>query len=275
MEIDASFVWQAGLLIGAGLAAGFAGGLFGIGGGVIVVPCLYWVFQTLGVGDATSLKTAIGTSLGVIFITSFRALTTHHREGHVDMALLRAWVPWVAIGSAAGGILARWVPLEALAAMFIGGAIYFAWRRLTDRSENSAPTRDLTSGPLKIPLGVGTGLFSAMMGLGGGAAGVMVMTASGRAIHQAIATSAGIGMAVAGPGAVGFIWSGYGVSDLPLLSVGFFSLPAFVVLGFMVAIAAPAGARLAHRIDPVPLSRFFACYVLIAAGALAVDVFAP
>ena len=256
----------------AGFAAGFAGGLFGIGGGIVTVPALYAVFQSVGVNDEQSLKTAIGTSLGVIIVTSIRSLTTHHRAGHVDADVLRAWAPWIAVGAAFGGVAAKWVPVELLTMIFAGGALYIAARRLFQRrGRRQGP--DLMRRRVHMPLGAATGFFSSLMGLGGGAVGVMVMTASGRAIHQAVATSAGFGVAVAVPGALAFIWSGRDAVGLPPGSIGFFNGLAFAAMALTAAVAAPLGARLAHRTNADLLSRLFGFYVLIAAVGLLWDVF--
>lgn len=270
------FSEHAVLLVGvlvAGFAAGFAGGLFGIGGGIVTVPALYAAFRALGVEDGPSLKTAIGTSLAVIIVTSIRSLMTHHRAGHVDAEMLRAWAPWIALGAGAGGALAKWAPAELLTVVFAGGAFYIAWRRLFAEHKPPAASGSLLRKRMKIPLGAGTGLFSSLMDIGGGAVGVMVMTVAGRTMHQAIATSAGFGVAVAVPGVVGFILSGRGAEGLPPFSLGFVNGPAFAAMALTAAIAAPMGARLAHRVDGARLSKLFGAYVLVAAVLLAWDVF--
>lgn len=260
-------------LLAAGFASGFAGGLFGIGGGVITTPALYAIFHLLGYAEGPSLKTAIGTSLAVIIVTSVRSLATHHRAGHVDGEMLRHWGPWIAGGAGAGGLLAHWAPAELLTIVFAGGAFYVAYRRLFGKNRGHAKTINLNRKRMKIPLGFGTGFFSSLMGIGGGAMGVMVMTLAGRTMHQAIATSAGFGVAVAGPGVVGFILSGLAADALPPASLGYVNLPAFMVMAVMAGIAAPWGAKAAHHLDADLLSKGFGAYVLFAAGALAFDVF--
>ena len=261
------------IVLAAGFIAGFAGGLFGIGGGIVIVPTLYAVFNAFGASDDASLKTAIGTSLGVIIVTSIRALMTHHNAGHVDMQLLRGWAPWIGSGAALGGIAARWTSAEFLTVIFAAGAIYVARRRLAPRKSAKRRNLNLNHHRVKIPVGVGTGFFSSLMGLGGGAAGVLVMTASGRSIHQAVATSAGFGIAVAGPAIAGFIYSGFAANGLPSGSVGYFNGPAFVAMALMAGVAAPLGARLAHRTSAGLLSRAFGVFIIIATGYLVWDVF--
>lgn len=270
-ELASHWPLLAGVLL-AGLAAGFAGGLFGIGGGVVTVPALYAAFRSIGVNDDASLKTAIGTSLAVIVVSSIRSLITHRRTGHVDGRILRAWGPWIAAGSLAGGLLARHVPAVAMTAVFAAGALFIGWRRLSPRKGPSGkPPPDLTQKGVHIPIGIGTGFFSSLMGLGGGAIGVMVMTWSGRSMHQAIATASGFGIAVAVPGSLAFVASGLGHHDLPPLSFGFVNMPAFAVMAAMTALTAHAGAVLAHRMKGEMLSRIFGAYVLLSALALIID----
>ncbi len=270
-----TFIDAHGLLfiaaIGAGLAAGYVAGLFGIGGGIVTVPALYALFSASGAPEETSLKTAIGTSLAVIIVTSIRSLTTHHAGGHVDARLLGAWAPWIAIGAGVGGVSARWVPGEFLTVVFATGALFIAWRRLAGSGRKAAASAiDLSSRAVHIPVGLGTGLFSSLMGLGGGAVGVMVMTMSGRSIHQAVATASGFGVAVAAPGALGFIISGWTHQGLPPASLGFVNAPAFVAVALAAALAAPYGARLAHRMKGELLGKLFAFYI----GAVAIALFA-
>ncbi len=261
------------ILLAVGFAAGFAGGLFGVGGGIITTPAMFAVFQALGFADAPSLKTAIGTSLAVIIVTSLRSLMTHHRAGHVDGAMLRAWAPWIASGAVIGGGLVRWAPAEVLTIIFAGGALYVAWRRLFVRSGAPATPVNLMRKRLKIPIGLGTGLFSSLMGLGGGALGVMVMTLAGRTMHQAIATSAGFGVAVAAPGVIAFMVAGWSATGLPPLGLGYVNIAAFLVMALTAGIAAPIGARAAHKLNAGLLSKIFGAYVLAAAGALVWDIF--
>lgn len=265
--------WLLAGMLAAGCVTGFAAGLFGIGGGVITVPVLYAVFQTVGVADEPSLKAAIGTSLAVILVTSLRSLATHHRAGLVDRDMLRGWAPWIAAGAAAGGAVARWVPLELLAGVFVVGALVVALQRMRPSRDARPRAINLHANHLKIPLGAGAGVFSALMGLGGGAVGVMVMTLAGRPMHQAIATSAGFGLAVAAPGVAGFVSSGWGAPNLPPASLGYVNLPAFAAVALTAAITAPLGARLAHRLDGALLSRIFGGYILVAALSLGVDIF--
>jgi uncharacterized membrane protein YfcA len=257
----------------AGAAAGFAGGLFGIGGGVVTVPALYAAFRSIGVSDEASLKSAIGTSLAVIIVSSIRSLITHRKSGQVDVRILRAWAPWIAAGALGGGLVSRHVPALALTLVFAAGALFIGWRRLSPRKKGpkTEHPKDLTGRRIHIPIGLGTGFFSSLMGLGGGAVGVMIMTWSGRSMHQAIATASGFGIAVAVPGSWAFAISGLGHRDLPPFSLGFVNLPAFAAMAAMTAMTAHWGALLAHKVKGELLSRAFGLYILASAIALIVD----
>ncbi len=263
-------------VLAAGAGAGFLGGLFGIGGGIVTVPALYVVFRAAGYGGDASLKTAIGTSLAVIVVTSIRSLMTHQQSGKVDWRLLRAWLPWIAIGAAGGGIASRYVSGDALALIFALVAGAFGLRRLQrpplQAETPTLPRRDLTRGLAVAPIGIGTGLFSSIMGLGGGAVGVMLMTNSGRSVHEAVATASGFGVAVAAPGAAAFVIAGLGAAGLPPFSLGFVNGAAFALMSMTGALLAPIGARLAHRTRGALLSRLFGAYIAVMAILMIVDV---
>lgn len=251
-------------LIAAGLFAGFIGGLFGVGGGVVIVPALYYLFGALGVDDSVRMHAAVGASLSTIIATSARSLATHARVGAVDFSILRAWTPWIALGAAIGAACAGAIDARALQIVFGAGLLAVAAQMgLADprwRIANQMP-----QGALRALIAGGVGLLSAMMGIGGGAFGVAIMTLCGRPIHQAVATASGFGAAIALPAALGFIVTGWGRAGLPWGSLGFVNLPAFVILAGLTSIAAPFGARLAHRMDQRLLKRAFAIFLAFTA----------
>lgn len=266
-EFGSLAIWIAAAGI-VGAASGFAGGLFGIGGGIVTVPALYALFHALGVNQAVSAKSAIGTSLALIVITSLAALAAHGRSGRVDRKLLRRWIPWIAIGAACGGAASRWVSGEVMTIVFAFGAMALGLRRIWPRRHHALRSNTFATSWAPAPLGVATGLFSSLMGIGGGAVGVMAMTASGRSIHEAVATASGFGVAVAVPGALGFAVAGVGVAGLPPVSLGYVNLATLAPMALVSAIAAPNGARLAHRIHGALLSRAFGVYVIVSALAM-------
>ena len=248
------------LLLAAGAIAGSLGGLFGIGGGVVVVPALYAVFTALDVPEAARIKLAVGTSLATIVVTSVRSLRAHDRTGRVDRALLRAWAPFIACGALVGSGIARILPADGLTALFAFGVLIIGVQRLLaggrTRRDAALPSVSVQRG-----LALGTGTLSSLMGIGGGVFGVLLLTRFGRTTHQAVATAAGFGLAIALPGALGFALLGSG--EGPWGTVGAVNMPAFAIVAAASASTAPFGARLAHALPSTALSRAFAAYLLV------------
>ena len=249
-------------LMAAGAFAGLLGGLFGIGGGVVVVPTLYAVFGAMGVPDEVRIKLAVGTSLATIIVTSARSLTGHAKSGQVDWTVLRVWGPFIAAGGLAGAFVARVIAADALTLFFAIGILAIAVQRLVWGRGAARPDAALPPVPVQAALGAGTGLVSALMGIGGGVVGVLLLTTFGRSVHAAIATAAGFGLVIAVPGAVGFMLSGQGAA-LPPGTVGYVHLAGFACVAALSALTAPLGARLAHRLPATALARAFAGYLLV------------
>jgi uncharacterized protein len=248
----------------AGLVAGFVGGLFGIGGGVVIVPALYAVFVALEVDEAVRMHVAVGTSLSTIIATSWRSLDAHRKADAVDFAVLKAWAPWITLGAILGAVAAGFADTEILLFVFGGGLLLVAAQMgLADPKWRAFP--DLPRGFARATVAGGIGFLSAMMGIGGGAFGVTMMTLCGRPIHQAVATASGFGAAIALPAALGYIAAGWERDGLPPWSLGFVSVPGFVALAALTAITAPFGARLAHRLPQQALKRAFAAFLALIA----------
>ncbi|MEQ1808759.1 MAG: sulfite exporter TauE/SafE family protein [Terricaulis sp.] len=257
-------IWFALGLIVAGLAAGFVGGLFGIGGGIVIVPALYFVFTALGVDEAVRMHVAVGTSLSTIIATSWRSLSAHTKAGAVDFTVLRSWTPWISFGALLGAVAAGFANTEALLVIFGGGLLMIA-AQMGLASPNWRVFSELPRGIARALIAGALGLLSAMMGIGGGAIGVTVMTLCGRPIHQAVATASGFGAAIAIPAAIGYAIVGWGHAGLPPWSLGFVNIAGFVFLALLTMITAPIGARLAHKLPQLTLKRAFAVVLAIIA----------
>ncbi len=251
-------------LAGAGLFAGFIGGLFGIGGGVVIVPVLYLVLGALGVDEGVRMHVAVGTSLSTIISTSWRSLSAHTKAGAVDYEVLKAWAPWITCGALIGAALAGFANTEALLIVFGAGLLLVA-AQMGLANPNWRMLSELPRGGVRAFIAGGIGVLSAMMGIGGGAFGVTVMTLCGRPIHQAVATASGFGAAIAAPAALGYIVAGWGREGLPPWSLGFVSVPGFILLALLTAITAPIGAGLAHRLPQQTLKRAFAILLAVVA----------
>jgi uncharacterized membrane protein YfcA len=210
------------------------------------------------------MHVAVGTSLSTIVSTSWRSLSTHMKAGAVDTGVLRTWGPWITTGAIAGAAIAGFVDNEVLLIVFGGGLLLIA-AQMAFGSPNWRVRHDLPTGPARAAIAGGIGVLSAMMGVGGGAFGVTVMTLCGRPIHQAVATASGFGAAIALPAALGYVIAGWARTGLPPYSFGFVSLPGFIVLAVLTAITAPIGARLAHRLPVLTLRRAFAIFLALVA----------
>ena len=257
------------VLLVAGLIAGFVAGLFGIGGGFVVVPALLLVFEFFGVPPETSTHIAIGSSLATIIVTSARSLQAHTRHGAVDYKILRDWTPWLMLGAFFGVLMASFMDGQSMKWIFSGGVflmgLHFIWPVLQPKEPVA---RDMPGGLIRASIATFLGGFSALLGIGGGTIAVLVMTACGRSIHQAVATAAGFGIVIALPGALGFAILGLVSQEaLPVGSFGYINLLAVGAISVMSFITAPMGAKLAHKLNGPVLKKVFGIY-LVATSAI-------
>lgn len=250
------------LMLMAGLAAGFAAGLFGIGGGFVVVPALFVMLPLLGGDMETIAHVAIGTSLATIVMTSLRSVQAHNRRGAVDFGILKSWAPFIVAGSLAGVLLASRVSGNVLATIFGVGVIVMAIHFLYPVLKSVKLGNQLPAGAGRAAIAGGLGASSALLGIGGGTVAIIVMTLYGRSIHQAIGTASGVGVIIALPSAIGFLITGLGSPDLPVGSVGYVNFPAALSIIAMSMLSAPWGAAMAHKLSPGILQRVFGLYLV-------------
>lgn len=267
------FMTQYGLLIlalvGCGLFSGLVAGLFGIGGGAVIVPVLMILFESLGFSETAS-HVAIATSLATIILTSARSVAAHHQHGAVDWHVIRTWAPWIVIGAVIGQLIAGQLSAVALKAFF-GVMAYLLAAQLFFGRPSWRLADDLPDGAVRAGFGSGIGTLSALMGIGGGTFGVSLMVVYGRVIHQAVATAAGFGIAIGLPSAVTAVIVGAGKDGLPPFSVGYVNLAAFALISTFTVIMAPIGARLAHSLDAQLLKRLFALLLTLVATKMIWD----
>ncbi|WP_417468927.1 sulfite exporter TauE/SafE family protein [Maricaulis sp.] len=254
------------VMAATGAFAGLVAGLFGIGGGVVMVPAMYYAFTALGYDDDKLMHVAVGTSLAVIVATSARSVAAHAKRGAVDFAVLRSWGPWIVAGTLLGSVIADQVSGRVLTGLFGGMALLLSLQFFFGRPDWKLRD-DLPGGVTRVGLAGTIGILSAMMGIGGGVFGVTLMTLCGKPIHKAVATAAGFGVAIGLPGAIGYIANGWGSNIVPW-SLGYVNLPGFALLAGSAFFVAPIGARLAHDLPAATLKRFFAVGLLIVGGML-------
>lgn len=251
------------LMLAAGGLAGFAAGLFGIGGGFVVVPALLAMLPLLGGSPNEVAHVAIGTSLATIVVTSLRSVQAHARRDSVDFAMLKTWAPWIVAGVGAGVLLASRISSQGLVMIFGVGVILMALHFLFPVLKGKHLSDDLPSGVGRAAIATGLGTFSSLLGIGGGTITTIVMTLCGRTIHRAIGTSSGVGFIIAVPGMIGFMAIGLGSHDLPTGSIGYVNVPAALAIIATSIFTAPVGVAAAHKLSPPLLKRIFGIYLLL------------
>jgi uncharacterized membrane protein YfcA len=256
-----TFAIPALLLVGAG--AGFAGGLFGIGGGFVVVPALVFLLPLLGVSAEQTAHVAVGTSLATIIFTSIRSTQSHAKRDSVDFGLLKSWAVWVVLGTLVGSFVADFVTGAQLAVIFGIGVLGFAVNFLLPARQGEPLLAAMPTGAARAGIASSLGAFSALLGIGGGTLTTVIMTMGGSPIHRAIGTAAGMGAIIAIPGTIGFLIIGTNEPGLPWGSVGYVNMPAAISIILTSVLFAPLGVATAHLLKPEVLRRVFGLYLTL------------
>lgn len=251
-----------GALAISGAVAGLLAGIFGIGGGAVLVPVFYHVFGLLGVDEAVRMQLSLGTSLAIIVPTSLRSFFAHKARGAVDMELLRGWIVAVPLGTIIAAVIAAKASSVTLRLIFAVISLLLAFRMIFNRASWRLGD-DLPKNPARFLVGTGLGVFSGLMGIGGGVMNNTFMTVYGRSIHQAVATSSGVGVLISVPGLIGYIWAGWGDAGLPPFSTGFINWLAVLLLIPITLLVAPYGARIAHALSKRQLEFGFGMFLIL------------
>ncbi|MBV0891429.1 sulfite exporter TauE/SafE family protein [Paracoccus sp. Z118] len=257
----------------SGCVSGFLAGLLGVGGGIIIVPVLYHVLAAFDVDMALRAHIAVGTSLATIIPTSIQSIRTHRAKGAVDETLLRWWAPFVGLGVLIGVLIARFAPGTLLTAVFgVVAAIVAAYMLFT--REGWHPFRALPSKAAQGGMATGIGTISTLMGIGGGTLTVPVLSIFSYPVRRAVGTASVVGLIIALPGTLGYIFNGFGREGLPPFSLGYVNLAALLAIVVTSMFFAPWGARAAHSIAPAHLRKAFGIFLAITAAKMLSDVLA-
>lgn len=259
------------LLLSVGALAGFTAGLFGIGGGAVMVPALFFAFAAIGVPSDIVMHCSVATSASVIIVNGYRSTRGHLARKSVDMDVLwpkslwRSYGLWIGLGAFVGAILlAPQLSSDRLTLIFAAVALIVALQFIVGRPDYTL--RQTVPGGAAPPIvGGSVGALSAIMGIGGGSISVPLLTLCGMPVHRAVGTAAGFGLAIAIPATLGFIISGWSVPGRPLGSLGYVNLMGFGLIVVSAWFTVPLGIATAHRMKAVPLRRIFGvCLALVA-----------
>jgi uncharacterized membrane protein YfcA len=237
-----------GSCVAVGALSGFLGGLLGIGGGIVIVPALIILFDTMELfPQSIATPVAVGTSLAVIIFTSLAAARTQIRAGMVDWDVVRRWAPFLIIGSFLAGPFL----------LFVSCVMLTNWK--------PDPHRKFPGAVAIAGIGMLGGLISGIAGVGGGNVMVPTLVYFNKPVHRATATSSTLGVPIATAGTRGFVYTGWNAELGPAL-LGFVYLPAFVAIVLATVVTAPMGVRVAYRVAPLPLRRGFGLLLVVIAA---------
>ncbi len=261
-----------GTLIIAGAVIGLLAGLFGIGGGAISVPVFYEIFRILDIPDDVRMPLAVGTSLAVIIPTSIMSARGHYAKGTMDTGLIRVWAVPVVLGVIAGSVIARYSDPFVFKSVFVLVAGVNATKLLF--GGDGWRIRDTLPGKAVLRVyGAIVGVLSALMGIGGGAITNLLLTLHGVPIHRAISTAAGVGVLIALPGTLGYMYAGWGREGLPPDATGFVSWLTFAATIPTSLLTTRFGVRLAHRLQRRTLETAFGCFLVVVSARFLFDLF--
>ena len=249
-------------MIATAIPAGFAAGLFGIGGGLITVPILFYIFGSAGIEPTYLMHLAVGTSFGIIIPTSIVSVFTHHQHKAVDFSVVKGYGFFVATGVILGTVLAANLETKPLILFFtiVVYILAFYLLFLKEKEENIEIKMGLLA---KDICGVISGCISAPMGIGGAVMNVPILKFFGFPINKAIGSAAAIGFIIALFGAIGFLISGsYLNVNLPL-SIGFLNIPAFLIFFPITTFMARLGAKASHRINKKKMTKYFGFFLIV------------
>ena len=259
-------VWLAAATIAAGVVTGLLAGLFGIGGGAVIVPVLYEAFRLAGVPEEVRMQLCVGTSLAIIVPTTVRSYLAHKARGSVIPEVMRLWAAPAILGVAIGSLAAVYAPAALFRAAFVLIVSIIAAKMLLGH-ESWALGEELPGRAAMAGYGFLVGLGSSLVGISGGSLVTAILTLYRRSIHSAVATASGIGVPITVAGTIGYALAGLPrESELPPLSIGFVSVIGLIMIAPISSYVAPWGAGLAHAASKRQLEIGFGLFLVLAAA---------
>ncbi|NRA60587.1 MAG: sulfite exporter TauE/SafE family protein [Psychrobium sp.] len=249
-------------LVATGVFAGILAGLLGVGGGIVIVPVLFFLFQSFGVSPESAMLIATATSLATIIPTSVSSIRSHHNKGNVDFELLKSWAAFILIGVLAGSWLVTRVDGSLLTMMF-GLIATLSALNMLFRTGKSTAFQQLPSSAGQKVMGTSIGFFSSMVGIGGGTISVPLLTLYNYPAHKAVGTAAAIGLIISLPSTLTMLVLGSTPSDAPAGTFGLVNFIGFICIVPLTVLFAPVGAALAAKLDGAKLKKIFGVVLLV------------
>ncbi len=258
-------------LVATGAFAGILAGLLGVGGGIVIVPVLFFLFQGFGVSAESAMLIATATSLATIVPTSISSIRSHHKKGNVDFNLLKHWAAFIFLGVLAGSWLVTRVDGTWLTVLF-GVIATLSALNMLFRTGKSALFQQLPGKAGQTAMGTAIGFFSSMVGIGGGTLSVPILTLYNYPAHKAVGTAAAIGLIISLPGALTLLLLGSTPADAPVGTIGLVNSIGFLCIVPLTVVFAPLGASLAAKMDAAKLKKVFAVVLLITGLRMLVQI---
>jgi len=259
------------ILLILGAIAGLMAGLLGIGGGVVLVPGLYYILINLGY-EQNAMHVAVGTSLLTIIFTGTSSALSHYKKNAVDTKLLKSFIPGVIFGVLIGSVLADIFSSTILKIIFATSQITLGSYMLF-KSGNITISKNMPKPLLTSIISASNSCLATLMGIGGGVMNVLFMNMCNVNMHKAVATSAAIGPFIAIIGAAGFLIIGLDQTNLPPYNIGYLNMPAFLCIISASMLTAPLGAKIAHSVSVTTLKRYFSVFLLCVSAKMLMEVF--
>jgi len=249
-------------LIATGVFAGLLAGLLGVGGGIVIVPVLFFLFQAFGISPETAMMIATATSLATIVPTSISSIRAHTKKGNVDFDLLKKWAIFILLGVLIGSWLVTRISGTFLTIMF-GVIATLSALNMMFRTGKSALLKELPNKFAQTIMAMSIGFFSSMVGIGGGTLSVPMLTFCNYPAHKAVGTAAVIGLIISLPAALTMLIMGTTPADAPIGTFGLVNLIGFICIVPLTVIFAPVGASLGAKLDSAKLKKVFSVVLLI------------
>jgi uncharacterized membrane protein YfcA len=270
MLLSELLIYLAGL-ISTGIVAGLIAGLFGVGGGIVIVPILFWIFTSLNFPDEILMHMAIGSSLVTIIPTSIASAKAHYKRGSIDIDVLKKWGFGIFLGALLGGFSGKFFSANELKYVFAFIAFIVALNMFIKnplKLSNRLPKSKFINTFISFIIG----FMSSLMGVGAGTIGVPSLVSLSIPIHRAIGTAAALGLFISIPATFGLAFSGFDVPNRPPMSIGYVNLIAFLIMFPLTVFFAPLGVKIAHLINQRMLKVIFGIFLIITSTKMLISI---